>query len=242
MTAKCTYRTTIIADSRYTNLITNGDVAVERHTVKPGRDKIVYDNSVTPMATYLFFLGVGTYATFKREFEYPDGSTFMLELLVPPDSDARAAEKALDILHDCVMWVYVFTGPEQYDEDRLAIRQLMWDLVRRREKLKIEAKPRPGQGEDNLGGDGQVRKGEGKGERAGEGQGQGKRAGEGEGEGEGQELRKIRDELPGLTETSLRVQAHRDRVPGNRQNSDFGAWKMWGTQPLPQTASCLSRR
>jgi hypothetical protein len=33
------------------------------------------------------------------------------------DSDARAAEKALDILHDCVMWVYVFTGPEQFDKD-----------------------------------------------------------------------------------------------------------------------------
>ena len=101
MAAKCTYKTAIIADSRYTNLITNGDVVVERHTVKPGRDKIVYDNSVTPMATYLFFLGVGTYATFTREFEYPDGGTFMLELLVPPASDAAAAEKALDILHDC---------------------------------------------------------------------------------------------------------------------------------------------
>ena len=84
MAAKCTYKTAIIADSRYTNLITNGDVVVERHTVKPGRDKIVYDNSVTPMATYLFFLGVGTYATFKREFEYPDGGTFMERLLNVP--------------------------------------------------------------------------------------------------------------------------------------------------------------
>ncbi|MDI9394429.1 MAG: M1 family metallopeptidase [Euryarchaeota archaeon] len=148
MTAKCTYRTTIIADSRYTNLITNGDVAVERSTVKPGRDKIVYDNSVTPMATYLFFLGVGTYATFKREFEYPDGSTFTLELLVPPDSDSSAAEKALDILHDCVMWVYVFTGPEQFDEDKLSARQLIWDLVKGREKLKMEANPESGQKEE----------------------------------------------------------------------------------------------
>jgi aminopeptidase N len=145
MTAKCTYRTTIIADSRYTNLITNGDVAVERQTIKPGRDKIVYDNSVTPMATYLFFLGAGTYATFKREFEYPDGGTFTLELLVPPDSDSRAAEKALDVLHDCVMWVYVFTGPEQFDKDKLPARQLIWDLVRRREKLKTETKPESGQ-------------------------------------------------------------------------------------------------
>lgn len=141
MTAKCTYTTTIIADSRYTNLITNGDVVVERHSVKPGRDKIVYDNSVTPMAPYLFFLGVGTYATFKREFEYPDGGTFMLELLVPPESNAAAAEKALDILHDSIMWVYLFTGPEQFDEEELPVREEIWDLVRMRELMKLEAKP-----------------------------------------------------------------------------------------------------
>ncbi|AKB22660.1 M1 family metallopeptidase [Methanosarcina sp. WH1] len=141
MCAKCTYRTTIIADSRYTNLITNGDVVVERHTVKPGRDKIVYENSVTPMATYLFFLGVGTYATFTREFEYPDGDTFMLELLVPPGSSVEAAEKALDILHDSAMWVYLFTGPEQFDEAKLPIRKELWELVRRRERMKLEAKP-----------------------------------------------------------------------------------------------------
>jgi len=140
MCAKCTYRTTIIADSRYTNLITNGDVAVERQTIKPGRDKIVYDNSVTPMATYLFFLGVGTYATFKREFEYPDGGTFMLELLVPPGSSEEAAEKALDILHDAVMWVYLFTGPEQYDEAKLPVRKELWELVRKRENMKLEAR------------------------------------------------------------------------------------------------------
>jgi aminopeptidase N len=141
MCAKCTYRTAVIADSRYTNLITNGDVAVERHTIKPGRDKIVYDNSVTPMATYLFFLGVGTYATFMREFEYPDGGTFMLELLVPPGSNPAAAEKALDILHDAVMWVYLFTGPEQFNEGKLPLRKELWELVRRREKMKAEVKP-----------------------------------------------------------------------------------------------------
>lgn len=141
MAAKCTYKTAIIADSRYTNLITNGDVVVERHTVKPGRDKIVYDNSVTPMATYLFFLGTGTYATFTREFEYPDGGTFMLELLVPPGSNAAAAEEALDILHDSVMWVYLFTGPEQFDENKLPVRKEIWELVRKREKMKLEAKP-----------------------------------------------------------------------------------------------------
>ncbi len=140
MCAKCTYKTAIIADSRYTNLITNGDVVVERRTVKPGRDKIVYENSVTPMATYLFFLGVGTYATFTREFEYPDVGTFMLELLVPPGSNEGAAEKALDILHDAVMWVYIFTGPEQFDEKKLHVRKELWELVRLREQMKLEAK------------------------------------------------------------------------------------------------------
>jgi aminopeptidase N len=140
MTAKCTYRTVIIADSRYTNLITNGDIVVERHNVKPGRDKVVYDNTITPMATYLFFVGVGTYDTFKREFEYADGETFILELLVPPGSNITSAEKALEILHDAVMWVYLFTGPEQFDEEKLPVRNKLWELVQKREKIKFETK------------------------------------------------------------------------------------------------------
>lgn len=141
MTAKCTYKTAIIADSRYTNMISNGDIVVERHTVKEGRDKIVYDNSVTPMSTYLFFLGVGTYCTYTRELEYPDGNTFMLELLVPKDCSEVAARRALDILHDAVMWVYLYTGPEQHDEDKLPVRDKIWELVRLRERMKLEGKP-----------------------------------------------------------------------------------------------------
>ena len=38
MMAKCTYTTTIIADERYTNMITNGDVSEERHSIGGGRD------------------------------------------------------------------------------------------------------------------------------------------------------------------------------------------------------------
>lgn len=136
MTAKCTYTTTIIADERYTNLITNGDVVEEKHSMGDGRARIVYDNSVTPMATYLFFLGVGTYRTFTREFEYPDGHTFNLELLVPPESDVYPAEKALDVLYDSVMWTYLFTGPEQYGD--LDKRKEIYDLVRVRDALKSE--------------------------------------------------------------------------------------------------------
>ncbi|MDY0266633.1 MAG: M1 family metallopeptidase [Methanimicrococcus sp.] len=140
MTAKCTYKTTIRADSRYTNLITNGDIAVPRKTVltdpKTGlsRDEIVYENMKTPMATYLFFLGVGTYDTYTREFEYPDDHCFDLELLIPPGSNKDYAEQSLDILHDAVMWVYLFTGPESHKD--VDIKKQIFDLTKLRDHLK----------------------------------------------------------------------------------------------------------
>ncbi len=134
MTAKCTYKTTIVADNKYTNMLTNGDVSKPRHQKNQERDTISYDNMITPMATYLFFLGVGTYATFKREFEYPNGDTFMLELLVPPKSDKEVAMRALDVLHDSILWVHIFTGEGKYDQPEL--RHEMYTLIHLREKLK----------------------------------------------------------------------------------------------------------
>jgi aminopeptidase N len=116
MTAKCTYTTTIIADERYTNLITNGNVVAPRQPAGPGRVKITYENRVTPMAPYLFFLGCGTYATFSQNCEYPDGKQFSLELLVPETTDPEPAGRALDILRDSVLWVNLFTGPGRYDQ------------------------------------------------------------------------------------------------------------------------------
>lgn len=114
MTAKCTYTTTVIADERYTNIISNGDPLSAPRPYGNGQMIVTFDNTTTPMAPYLFFLGVGTYATFRREFEYPDGRAFTLELLAPPDADPAAAEEALEVLADGVLWVYLFTGPEQY--------------------------------------------------------------------------------------------------------------------------------
>lgn len=134
MTAKCTYRTTIIADSRYTHLISNGDVAIPRHQVSPHRDAVTYENITTPMAPYLFFLGAGTYDSFQRTFEYPSGTTFLLELLCPPGSDPERAEEALDILEDSIIWVYLFTGPHQYDQ--LEIRYGIYRLFKKRAYLR----------------------------------------------------------------------------------------------------------
>ena len=137
MTAKCTYRTTIIADERYTSIISNGDVSVPRCPVGNGRVSITYDNSITPMAPYLFFLCVGTYAAFSRELEYPDGHTFTLELLVPPGSDPEVAALALQVLADAVMWVYLFTGPESCSD--VERRNALMGLVRKRDALKSGA-------------------------------------------------------------------------------------------------------
>jgi aminopeptidase N len=134
MTAKCTYTTTIIADERYTNLITNGDVIAPRQPAGAGRVKISYGNTVTPMAPYLFFLGCGTYATFSRECEYPDGHLCTLELLVPPGSDPSLADYALDILHDAVLWVHLFTGPGMYDKE--SARERLYLLIRGLERIK----------------------------------------------------------------------------------------------------------
>ncbi len=138
MTAKCTYRTSITADSRYTNLLSNGDVSFDITEVSDGRSKIVYDNLITPMATYLFFLGVGTYETFTREFEYPNGDKFMMELLIPPGSDEQAAKYSLQVLHDCIMWVYLFTGKDKYKN--LAVAEQIKQLVDTREELKLAGK------------------------------------------------------------------------------------------------------
>jgi aminopeptidase N len=138
MTAKCTYRTTIIADKRYTNIITNGDPVTKRTRASKGRVTITYENMKTPMSTYLFFLGVGTYTTFTREFEYPNGDTFTLELLAPVKSQKEAARKALDILYEAIMWIHVFTGPKRYE--KLDIKKEIWQLVKERELRKNQRK------------------------------------------------------------------------------------------------------
>ena len=138
MTAKCTYKTTITADSRYTNIISNGDVIEQRKSIGNGRDKIVYENTRTPMAPYLFFLGVGTYKTFTREFEYPNGDKFMLEILGPVNSGQDKAEIALDILFNAIMWIYLFTGKEKYKD--LDIKNKIFSLIKEREELKKQNK------------------------------------------------------------------------------------------------------
>ena len=134
MTTKCTYTTTIIADERYTSLITNGDITVARRPAGSGRVQITYGNLLTPMAPYLFFLGCGTYKTVSRECEYPDGRKCTLELLVSPASDPVIAGKALDILYDAILWIYLFTGPGAYDQRE--VREQLYQRVMSLDHIK----------------------------------------------------------------------------------------------------------
>lgn len=136
MTAKCTYQTTIHADARYTNIISNGDLTKLDHDAEGNRVSATYDNTKVPMATYLFFLGVGTYDTYTRDLTYPDGHTVTLELLALVGSDRDRSKKAIDILHDAVMWTYLFTGKDKYKNEKVA--QELWQLIKEREQLKSE--------------------------------------------------------------------------------------------------------
>ena len=129
MRAKCTWTTTIIADSRYSNLISNGNVSRERTRFDSTRDTITYHNN-EPMPPYLFFLGVGTWDTFTREFCYPNGKTVRLELLALPGADAADAETAVDIMADAILWTHIFTGPERFEYTER--RQKLYELCTRR--------------------------------------------------------------------------------------------------------------
>jgi len=90
-TAKCTFRTTLEGDVRYTHLISNGDVDRAanpdgRPAPKPGnplRQVITFINNV-PMAPYLFFVCAGKWDVLADEVRYPDGRRIALEYLVPP--------------------------------------------------------------------------------------------------------------------------------------------------------------
>ena len=129
MRAKCTWTTTIIADSRYSNLISNGNVSRERTRFDTTRDTITYQND-EPMPPYLFFLGVGTWDTFAKDFCYPDGKTVRLELLALPGSDKHDAETAVDIMADAILWTHIFTGPERFEDTET--RQKLYELCTRR--------------------------------------------------------------------------------------------------------------
>jgi aminopeptidase N len=115
-TAKCTFRTTLEGDARYTHLISNGDV--DRKTnpgglpvPKPGdpsRKVITYVNRV-PMAPYLFLACAGTWDALADEVRYPDGRRIALEYLVPRGK-TESARVPMEILKRAILWQHDALG------------------------------------------------------------------------------------------------------------------------------------
>jgi aminopeptidase N len=125
--AKCTMTTTIEADSRYTHLISNGDVSRERNpqgipVPKPGdpsRKVITYENR-TPMAPYLFIVCVGTWDILEDYVQYPSGRRVKLEYLVPPGR-RDGAVVPMRILKESVIWQ---GRTQEYEYDREVYRTI----------------------------------------------------------------------------------------------------------------------
>jgi len=109
-TAKCTMRTTLEADVRYTHLISNGDVDRATNPAgvpipkpdDPSRQVVTYINNV-PMAPYLFIAAVGTWDVLEDEVTYPSGRRVRLEYLVPPGRK-QGAVIPMQILKASALW------------------------------------------------------------------------------------------------------------------------------------------
>jgi len=158
MNAKTFYTTTIAADKRYTNILTNGDLApgyfdpktnlpvyhpadpyikdghaIERHSLK------FYNHEVC-MAPYLFFLGVGSWDTYRQQVEYPSGESTFIELLVLPGlAKPEHSRIAIQAMHDSILWCNISTGPEMYDHPQEQAE--IYSLIKQREELKAKQQP-----------------------------------------------------------------------------------------------------
>ena len=109
-TAKCTFRTALEGDARYTHLISNGDL-VEETDLGDGRRRVVYEMR-RPMAPYLFLACAGTWEVLADEVEYPDTHRKVkLEYLVPP-GHLDGAREPMRILKESVLFQHELTGYE----------------------------------------------------------------------------------------------------------------------------------
>lgn len=110
-TAKCTMTTTIEADSRYTHLISNGNISRISNPSgvpvpmpgDPSRQVITFENPI-PMAPYLFLVCAGTWDVLVDSVVYPSGRKVMLEYLVPPGMTG-SVRVPMEILKESILWI-----------------------------------------------------------------------------------------------------------------------------------------
>ena len=108
-TAKCTFRTRLEGDARYTHLISNGDEVESGPLGDGSRRYVVYENR-RRMAPYLFIACAGTWEALRDEVVYPDtGRRVKLEYLVPPGR-LEGAREPMRILKESVLFQHELTG------------------------------------------------------------------------------------------------------------------------------------
>ena len=110
-TAKCTFRTTLEGDARYTHLISNGNLVLDERFEEGGeaRRRCTYEMP-RPMAPYLFIACAGTWEVLRDSVTYPDtGRVVKLEYLVPP-GHLDGARIPMEILKRSVLFQHEVTG------------------------------------------------------------------------------------------------------------------------------------
>lgn len=105
-TAKCTFKTVIEGDERYTHLISNGNITDV--TTSNGRRRVTFENKI-PMAPYLFIACAGTWDSLEDALTLPNGKTIKLEYLVPPGKKT-AATIPMEILKRSILWQHQTIG------------------------------------------------------------------------------------------------------------------------------------
>lgn len=109
-TAKCTWRTRLEGSSRYTHLISNGDVLRSTNpdgtpvplADDPSRMAITFVNPI-PMPPYLFIVAAGTWDVVSDMVTTDSGREIRLEYLVPPGK-TEGARIPMEITKDAVLW------------------------------------------------------------------------------------------------------------------------------------------
>ncbi len=109
--AKCTMSTTMEADSRYTHIISNGNIDKGTNPKgkpvpkkgDPYRKVITYVNDI-PMAPYLFIATAGTWDELTDSVTYDSGRKVQLEYLVPPGR-VDEVRVLMEVLKKSILWI-----------------------------------------------------------------------------------------------------------------------------------------
>lgn len=107
-TAKCTFKTVVEGDKRYTHLLSNGNL-VDSQIVGDRRLQ-TFVNDI-PMAPYLFLVCAGTWDALQDSVTLPNGRTIKLEYLVPPGKKSGAIIP-MEILKRSILWQHQTIGFE----------------------------------------------------------------------------------------------------------------------------------